>query len=164
MVEIFHGFKLKALISQLLKWLLFWCRRARHDGWHTFFKNIVQHCYTLLGVYSGLTTWFDIAASCMCVFYSCTCSVKICTLKNRKSCQNGKIPKAESSAGALIKPLGSLSKRRFWQHGRHEVKKQNCDLLKTWSLFLANVRVVKNVVCLSSLLCNMHDWWAMHGL
>ena len=35
--------------------------------------------------------------------------------------------------------LGSLSKRRFWQHGRHEVKKQNYDWLKTRSLFPVNV-------------------------
>ena len=47
--------------------------------------------------------------------------------------------------------IGSLSKRRFWQHGRHEVKKENYDWLKTWSLFPVNVRVVKNVVFLSSL-------------
>ena len=38
MVEIFHGFKLNTLISQPLKWPPCWFRRARHDGWHTFFK------------------------------------------------------------------------------------------------------------------------------
>ena len=48
--------------------------------------------------------------------------------------------------------IGSLRKRRFWQHGRREVKKQNCDGLKTWSLLPVNVRVVKNVVFLSSLI------------
>ena len=43
--------------------------------------------------------------------------------------------------------MESLSKERFWQHGRHEDEKQNCDWLQMLYLFPVNVRVVKNVSC-----------------
>ena len=48
--------------------------------------------------------------------------------------------------------IESLSKRRFWQHGRHEDWIKRRDSSKTSNLLPVNVRVVKNVACLSSLI------------
>ena len=48
---------------------------------------------------------------------------------------------------------GELKQGTFLtQHGRHEEEKQNCDWLQMLYLFPVNVRVVKNVTCLSSLI------------